>query len=223
MLVKAPIPTGVMAASAPPPMATSQRPRGHQPGRGGHRVGAGRAGRGDGLAGAVPAGAHGDVGGPGVGHHHGDEEGRDPPGPLFQVDGDLLLERVEAADAGAEDDPGPVRVGADLAGVVHGHVGGGHRELGEAVHTADSLGPNQADGSKSGTRCSPSGPGRLSPSQKSSRPMPQQARTPMPVMTTRRPCTGPSGPTPSSIRAWRRSGCRPGPPSRCPRARPPRR
>ncbi len=26
MLVKAPIPTGVMAASAPPPMATSQRP-----------------------------------------------------------------------------------------------------------------------------------------------------------------------------------------------------
>ena len=66
-----------------------------------------------------------------------------------------------------------------------------------------SLAVTQRSGSKSGTRRSPSGGRPLSPVHRASVPTPQQETTPMPVMATRRPAIGPSGPMPSSIRAWR--------------------
>ena len=66
-----------------------------------------------------------------------------------------------------------------------------------------SLVENHRSGSKSGTRRSPTGGGPLSPAHSASTPMPQHETTPSPVMATRRPATGPSGPTPSSIRSWR--------------------
>ena len=48
--------------------------------------------------------------------------------------------------------PGAVRVGVELAGVGPGQLGGGHAHLGEAVDAGGPpSGPNQADGSKSGT------------------------------------------------------------------------
>ena len=66
-----------------------------------------------------------------------------------------------------------------------------------------SLAVTQRSGSKSGTRRSPVGGSPLSPVHRASVPTPQHETTPMPVMATRRPATGPSGPMPSSIRAWR--------------------
>ena len=82
MLAKAAMPTGVIAASAPPPMATSQRPVATRRAAAAREWVPGRAGGGDRLARAVPAGAHRDVGGTGVGHHHGDEEGEIRRGPF---------------------------------------------------------------------------------------------------------------------------------------------
>ena len=77
----------------------------------------------------------------GVGHHHGDEEGRHPPRPLLEEHLDLLLSVSRPPTPVAKIDAGPVGVGADLAGVGQGHVGGRHRELGEAVDPPGLLGP----------------------------------------------------------------------------------
>ena len=66
-----------------------------------------------------------------------------------------------------------------------------------------SLGPNQAVGSKPGTRRSPSGGDPHRPSQKASRPMPQHASTPIPVTATLRPpASWPVGPLTVRIRPW---------------------
>ena len=58
-----------------------------------------------------------------------------------------------------------------------------------------SLVENHCSGSKSVTRRSPSGAGPSSPSQNASGPVPTDEITPIPVMATVRPVTGPSGPT----------------------------
>ena len=49
-----------------------------------------------------------------VGHHHRHEERRDTPLALVHPDVLLLLERVDAADAGAEDRADPRRIGGQL-------------------------------------------------------------------------------------------------------------
>jgi hypothetical protein len=54
---------------------------------------------------------------------------------------DLFLERLEPPDSRGEDDPGPVRVDAEVTRVGERHVGGRHRELGEPVDASHLLGP----------------------------------------------------------------------------------
>ena len=93
----------VMAASVPPATTTSQRPMAIQPGGVAEGVGAGRARGADRLARALPAVAH---------RHRGARRrwasssgrGTARPGgrPCSMRTVDLLLERVDAADAGGD-------------------------------------------------------------------------------------------------------------------------
>ena len=94
--------------------------------------------------------ADGDGGGTGVGHHHGDEEGRDPPRAL-------LAEDERSAPRGSRgrrrrcrrrrrSDPGSAPISPAS---LEGHVGRGHRELGEAV---DAGGPPWGRTSRSGSK-----------------------------------------------------------------------
>ena len=66
-------------------------------------------------------------------------ETRRAPFSLYTTD--LFGQGVEAADAGGEDDAGLGRIGLDVSGVLHRHVGRGDAELGEAVELARFLGP----------------------------------------------------------------------------------
>src|SRR5205807_1049970 len=67
--------------------------------------GVGGRGAGGGHGGVRPhqAEVDGDIAGGGVGDHLGDDERADLVGPPLQVDGVLVLELVEAADAAADD------------------------------------------------------------------------------------------------------------------------
>ena len=115
--------------------------RSHQASGGADGMGSSGAGGDDDLRWPVPTLAHGDPGRTGVGHHHGNQSRRDPPGTLLAVHHHLFGQGVEAADAGGEDDPGLGRIGLNLSGVLHGHVGRGDAELGEAVELARFLAP----------------------------------------------------------------------------------
>ena len=84
--------------------------------------------------------------------------------PLLEEDADLLLERLEAADAGGEDHAGAVGVGADARRRRRAAMSAAATENWAKRSTRrTSLGPNQAVGSKSGTRRVPSGAGRVQP------------------------------------------------------------
>ncbi len=67
-------------------------------------------------------------------------------GALLVEDVHLLLQRLEATDAGREDDPGASRVDGELAGVFERHLGSRDGELAEAVGSA-RLFRTEADGS----------------------------------------------------------------------------
>ena len=80
------------------------------------------------------------------GHHHRHEQRADPRRAPLAVQRDLLLERAQAADAGAGDDAGAGRVDARRRRgrrrrrpMQHGVAGGGHAELGRAVEAAGLL------------------------------------------------------------------------------------
>ena len=148
MLAKAAMPTPVMAASAPPPMATSQRP-----------VATRRAACADGVGarprrrwrssrtGRASRARMETCGRAGVGHHHGDEEGRDPPRALLVEDADLLLERLEAADPGGEDTPERSGSAPMLAGVGRAPCRPRPPRTGRSGRRwRTSLGPNHAVG-----------------------------------------------------------------------------
>ncbi len=95
-------------------------------------------------------------------------------------------------------------IGVELAGVVEGHVGHGHGELGEPVDLAGLLGGEPLLGVEVGDPALTLGGGPVEPGpERVGARCRSTTTTPMPVMATRRPATGPSGPTPSSIRAWR--------------------
>ena len=66
----------------------------------------------------------------------GTSRGETRRAPLV-VDADLVGQRLEAADAGGEDDSGLRRVNVDLSCVRKGHRCGGDGELGEPVDLAD--------------------------------------------------------------------------------------
>ena len=61
--------------------------------------------------------------------------------PAFVEDLDLLLERVESADARGEHHAGPGGVDLEASRVLEGHVGARDAELGEAVQASRLLGP----------------------------------------------------------------------------------
>ena len=74
---------------------------------------------------------------------------------------------------------------------------------------ATSLGPNQSLGVEAAHLAARPPKGGAARPTARPRPTPQHVTAPSPVTATRRPRMGPSGPIPSSIRAWRRSGRRP--------------
>jgi hypothetical protein len=116
-------------------------------------IGAGSTGRGDGKGWALQAVAQADGGGWGVGHAHRDGERGDRPIPSLLAHADLVLEGVDAADAGADDHTEPLSVdipvqdGAQLvtavggrvreqAGIAEGFVRDGHGELTGSIERA---------------------------------------------------------------------------------------
>ena len=99
MLANPAIDVTVAGASLPPVTTASHRPQRDQPGGVADGVGAGGARRADRLVGPLQAVAHRDRRTAGVGHHHRHEERRHPPLTLVDADLDLLLERLETADA----------------------------------------------------------------------------------------------------------------------------
>ena len=84
-----------------------------------------------------------DLAGADVGDAHRDEERADPVGPAEGIDRDAVDERPGAAEAGAEDDPGPLGLLAldpvREAGLVHRLARGHEPELDVAVGPADLL------------------------------------------------------------------------------------
>ena len=146
MLAKAAMPTPVIPASAAPPMATSHRPDATS-----------RAAWPMLWAPAAQAVVMVSDGpcqpmrmetaaAPALDIIIGHQPGRDPPGALLAEDQDLGLQGLEAADPGPHDHAGAPRVGVDLAGVLEGHGGHGHAELGEPVQLAGLLGGEPALG-----------------------------------------------------------------------------
>ena len=84
--------------------------------------------------------AHRDGCGGGVGHHHRHQEGGDAAVTLVEPDLDLLLERLDASDAGADPHAGSTGIGGQVACLLQGHVGCGYCELGAPVGSTDLLG-----------------------------------------------------------------------------------
>ena len=117
MRANAEMATGVMHDSDPPVITTSETAVADEARRLADRVRARGTGGGDAEVRAGPAELHRDRARGCVGHHHRDEERADAARALLDVDRDLLLERDQAADAGAEDHRTPRRVGVRVAGV----------------------------------------------------------------------------------------------------------
>ena len=140
MLAKPAIDVGVIAASVPPAMTTSQRPsmmrRAPLPMAcvpAAHAVTVFSQGpchpkRIDTLAQAELAII--------IGTRNGDTRRR----TLFVVDDDLLFERGDATDAGTDPHAAPRRIGDDVAGLIDGFLRGGDRELCEAIGPPRFLG-----------------------------------------------------------------------------------
>ena len=176
-----------MTASAPPATATVAAPRGHQPSGVADGVGARGAGRRHGFARTAEAKAHGHRGGGGVGHHHGNEEGRDAVGSLQGENGVLFERRLQPADAG-RDDAARVFEGTLEAALSPGLVGRhqARRERRGRVGGAPLVRPGErrrraprawTRGRRDCTRASHS----------ASTPTPAQVIAPSPVTATRRP------------------------------------
>ena len=91
-----------------------------EPGGVGDGVGAGGARGGHALARALEAVAHRDRRRRGVAHHHRDQERRHPPRALLVADVALLLDRDQAADAGADQDADAHRVRGEPARLLEG-------------------------------------------------------------------------------------------------------
>ncbi len=194
--------------------------RGHEPAGGGDGVGAGRARGGDGLARAVPPGVHRDVAAPALDHHHRDQEaatpgaapsrGRPRSGPGASRGRPRRWRRRRRSGRGrrrsrrrrrAPCRRRPPRTGR--SGRPGGPLSG--RTTGRGVEARDptlTLGRGPLQAVPEGVEADPAARDDA------------HAGDGDPP-----PWTGPSGPMPSSIRAWRRSARRPGRRSRCPRAR----
>ena len=110
MFAKPPIAIGVTVASEPPVIMTSASPYWMVRIRVADRVGAGGAGRHGRVVRALGVEAHRDDAGRDVGDEHRDEERADLARPALAIDVVLLLEALEAADAAADDDAGPVGI-----------------------------------------------------------------------------------------------------------------
>ena len=177
MFVNAATPTPVIAASEPPPIATSQRPQATRRAAAPIAWVAGCARGDDRLARAVVPRPHRDGRRSGVRHHHRDEERRHAPRALLVEDVDLLLEGLEPPDPGSEDDPGPASGRRrDLTGVLERHLCGGHRELAEAVYPPHLFRPELDSGVEVVRPCACRQARATSrPVQKSPRPMPHPA------------------------------------------------
>ena len=106
-----------------------------------------------------PAELHGDGARGRVRHHHRDEERAHPAGALLDVDRDLLLERDQPADAGAEDHRAARRIGAGVAGVGERVGRGRDTELRHAVDAARLLRPEIRRSGRSRALRSRSAPG----------------------------------------------------------------
>ena len=139
MLAKAAMPTGVIAASAPPPMTTSQRP-----------VATSRAAAAIAwvpAAQAVTMVSHGPVeaarietsAAPALAIIIGTRKGETRRGPFSRKTPICSCRVSRPPTPVAKMTPAAVGVGAELAGVVERHLGGGHRELGEPVGRAGPL------------------------------------------------------------------------------------
>ncbi len=115
-------------------------PPGDQPGGIADGVGTGGARRADRLVGSLQAVAHRDRRAAGVGHHHRDEEGRNPTLTLVDAYLDLLFECLQSADPGGEDRAETGRIDTDLAGGGHRLGGGGDGELLDPVGAARFFG-----------------------------------------------------------------------------------
>ena len=138
---KPPTPSGVIAASAAPGdhhvgVAALDEAEGVA-----HRVGAARAGGGGGGVRSLGPGADRDPARGEVDDRGGDEERADLAGPALEEGLVLALDGGEAADAAADEDAHPPRLGRvhGEGGVLHREVGGGDRELDEAVDLLDVL------------------------------------------------------------------------------------
>ena len=140
MALKPPMPSGVIAASAPPQIITSASPRWTQRSASPMAwapVAQAETGDQDGPPGAE---ADGDLPGDQVDDHHRDEEGREPLRALLQQSLVLELEGAQPADAGAEDGAHPLRLlaleGLVEAGLLHGLDGRRHPAAGRSGPSA---------------------------------------------------------------------------------------
>ena len=172
----------VSADSAPPLTHDVATVPGDLAGAVAERVGRCRTRRADGLARTLEAVAHRDRGAAGVGHHHRHEEGRHPPFALLHAHFDLALERVQPADAGADDDADAAGVGAGVTGLRRAPrprppwrtAGPGRRGGPPWGCRTTGSGPSRRGASRSRRWC----PGPRSPCQKASLPTPHGASTP---------------------------------------------
>ena len=170
------------------------------------RVAAGRAG---GHGREVRSGhpeLDGDLAGPDVRDAHRDEERADPVGAAQGVRGEAVDERPDAAEPGAQDDPGPLGELAlepiGQAGLVERLAGGHQPELDVAVRPAQLLAvedaarvevldlggepggePRRVERSRSGGRRSAR---RRARPRSTATSLPSAVTSPMPVTTTRR-------------------------------------
>ena len=121
---------------------------GDDPERVADRVGAGGAGRDVGAVRALGPEADGDLARGLVDDRLDEEERRDPVRALLQQDLVVLLDRADAADAGADVDAGPValEVARSMPGIAHGQVRGRQGEPDEGVHLADLLAVDEGQG-----------------------------------------------------------------------------
>ena len=138
---KPPTPSGVIAASEPPAIIASASPRWMRRKESPTAwAPLAQAVRGGGVRSLGP-GPDRDPARGEVDDRGGDEERADPAGPALEEGLVLALDGGEPADPAADEDAHPSRLGRvhGECGVLHREVGGGDRELDEAVDLLDVL------------------------------------------------------------------------------------